>query len=336
MLALLRGPQMLIWLRRLISWPLHLLGFAVIVVGTMLALPLSHPSPLRSIQETAAAVDRSEMPPLSRFQARDGTELAYRLYQGDGTRIVVLVHGSSGSSSSVHGLAYALSRAGITVYAPDIRGHGHSGGRGDISYIGQLEDDLADLVAMIRQEHQNAPIALIGHSAGGGFVLRVAARKEGALFDRFLLLAPYLGPAAPTNRPHSGGWATPDVPRILALMVLRRLGIDIGEELPVLSFAVPKDFASNLTPAYSYRLFANFAADRNYRSDFERAAAPVAIIAGEQDELMVAQSYREAVAAISPKVPVTLIPGLNHMAVVGHPAASAAVVESLHDDRETE
>jgi alpha-beta hydrolase superfamily lysophospholipase len=326
---------MFIWLRRLVGWPLHLLGFAVIVVGTMLAVPLSHPSPLRSIQETAAAVDRSEMPPLSRYQARDGTDLAYRLYRGSGTRIVVLVHGSSGSSSSVHALAYALSRAGITVYAPDIRGHGHSGGRGDISYIGQLEDDLADLVAKIREERQNGPITLIGHSAGGGFVLRVAARKEGSMFDRFLLLAPYLGPAAPTNRPHSGGWATPDIPRILALMFLRRLGIDVGEELPVLSFAVPEDSASTLTPAYSYRLFADFAADRDYRSDFERAAAPVAIIAGDQDELMVAEGYREAVAAISPKVPVTLIPGLNHMAVVSDPAASAATVESLRDEEET-
>jgi alpha-beta hydrolase superfamily lysophospholipase len=35
--------------------------------------------------------------------------------------------------------------AGITTYVPDIRGHGGSGRRGDIDYIGQLDDDLADL-----------------------------------------------------------------------------------------------------------------------------------------------------------------------------------------------
>ena len=37
-------------------------------------------------------------------------------------------------------------RAGCETYAVDIRGHGGSGTRGDITYIGQLEDDLADLV----------------------------------------------------------------------------------------------------------------------------------------------------------------------------------------------
>ena len=44
---------------------------------------------------------------------------------------------------------------------------------------------------------------LIGHSAGGGFSLRVAAtRSIQDLFVRTVLLAPYLGYDAPTNRPH--------------------------------------------------------------------------------------------------------------------------------------
>jgi len=332
MLATMWNGQLLSRPRQLVGWLLRLTGVAVIVGGAMLAAPLDRPSPLRSILKTASAVDRSDMPALTRFQARDGTDLAYRLYPGGGAQVVVLIHGSSGSSASVHGLAKALSREGITVYAPDIRGHGHSGGRGDIAYIGQLEDDLDDLVAKIRLDGRNTPIALIGHSAGGGFVLRIAARKEGALFDRFILLAPYLGPTAPTNRPDSGGWATPDIPRILALMLLHRLGIDIGEDLPVLSFAVPEGSASVLAPTYSYRLFVNFAADRDYRSDFAKAPAPVAIIAGAQDELMVAQNYRKAVAGLASNVPVTLIPGLNHMALVGDPAASDAVIKCLRNE----
>ena len=84
------------------------------------------------------------MPPLSRFSARDGTELAYRHYPARGSstgKIAILVHGSSGSSVAVHALADALAARGVETYAPDIRGHGGSGSRGDIGFTGQLEND---------------------------------------------------------------------------------------------------------------------------------------------------------------------------------------------------
>ena len=41
------------------------------------------------------------MPDLSYFAARDGTRLKYRAYPGDDGNIVVLVHGSSGTSASM-------------------------------------------------------------------------------------------------------------------------------------------------------------------------------------------------------------------------------------------
>ncbi len=74
------------------------------------------------------------------------------------------------------------------------------GTRGDIAYIGQLEDDLADLVGEIRKTDPTAPLTLIGHSAGGGFALRVAASPIQNLFARTVLLAPYLGYDAPSSR----------------------------------------------------------------------------------------------------------------------------------------
>src|SRR5262245_33287255 len=119
----------------------------------MLAMPLQRPPELRSISETVRAVDRSTMPALQRFSARDGTELAYRHYPARGPssgRIAILVHGSSGSSVAVHALGDALAGRGVATWVPDIRGHGGSGTRGDIGYVGQLEDDLADLVALVQ------------------------------------------------------------------------------------------------------------------------------------------------------------------------------------------
>ena len=103
----------------------------------MIATPLARLPELTSISQAARAVDRSTMPPLQRFSARDGTELAYRHYPARGPasgKIAILVHGSSGSSSAVHALADALAARGVETYAPDIRGHGGSGTRGDIAY----------------------------------------------------------------------------------------------------------------------------------------------------------------------------------------------------------
>src|ERR1700721_3604375 len=94
----------------LVKRALCLVGAAALVLAAMLATPLAHPPELTSLSKTARAVDRSTMPPLERFSARDGTELAYRHYPARGVaseKIAILVHGSSGSSTSVHPLAGA-------------------------------------------------------------------------------------------------------------------------------------------------------------------------------------------------------------------------------------
>ena len=65
---------------RLGSWPWSAL--AAITLVLMLASPVRPPPPLASIHEGATRIDVAGAPDLSRFQARDGTWLAYRLYPG--------------------------------------------------------------------------------------------------------------------------------------------------------------------------------------------------------------------------------------------------------------
>ena len=89
-------------------------------------------------------ISREGLPELSRFQARDGTWLAYRLYpaaNGGREKLAILAHGSSASSDEMHMIAKALAAAGIVAVAIDARGHGASGTRGDIGYIGELDDE---------------------------------------------------------------------------------------------------------------------------------------------------------------------------------------------------
>jgi alpha-beta hydrolase superfamily lysophospholipase len=271
------------------------------------------------------------MPGIERFHARDGTELGYRRYPaGSPTgKIAMLVHGSSGSSTAVHSLAKALAARGVETYAPDIRGHGASGTRGDIAYLGQLEDDLSDLVGEIRKTSPGAPLTLIGFSSGGGFALRVAGSPMQKLFERTVLLAPYLGYDAPSTRGQdAAGWASPDIPRLIGLTVLRRLGILCCESLPTVAFAVAPNSSSILASTYSYRLMRNFgpthAYGQAYRADLSAAVKPVAVFAGSADELMFADKYKDAVGD---RVPVKLIDGVNHMGLVSDTAAVSAIAD---------
>jgi alpha-beta hydrolase superfamily lysophospholipase len=314
-----------------LKWALCGIGALAIAVLAMLAVPLQRPPELRSISETARNVDRSSMPALQRFSAGDGTELAYRHYPARGPssgRIAVLVHGSSGSGVVMHTLADALAARGVAAFVPDIRGHGGSGTRGDIAYLGQLEDDLADLVAMVRKTSPAEPLTLVGLSSGGGFALHAAGSPIQNLFARTVLLAPYLGHDAPTNRPNSGGWANADMPRIVALAAMRRTGINCCEGLPVLAFAVAPNSERYLAPTYSFRLLVNFGT-RSYKTDLAAAKGPITLFAGTADELMFADKYEEAIRAVTPKADVKLIEGVNHMAIVSAPNAVAAIAEDV-------
>jgi len=185
---------------------------------------------------------------------------------------------------------------------------------------------MADLLGEVERVRPGVPVTLIGHSAGGGFALRVAATAVGNRFERTVMIAPYLGWDAPTNRPDSGGWARADVPRVMALMVLGRLGFHGADALPALAFAVPADAAPRLrTPRYSYRLMRNFATG-DFRADIAAARTPLALFAGSDDEMMLSDRYQDAVGAT---VPVRVIAGVNHIAVVSAPEAVAVIAADV-------
>jgi alpha-beta hydrolase superfamily lysophospholipase len=312
-----------------VLWSLAVAGFASLLLVGLIAWPIHQPPELASISAARNRVDFSALPEVTRFQARDGTALAYRHYPAAAPstgRIAVVIHGSSGSShGSIHALALALAARGVQTYAVDIRGHGASGNRGDITYLGQLEDDMADLVTEIRKTNPSAPLTLLGHSSGGGFALRIAGSPIQNLFTRTVLLAPYLGYDAPSSRANSGGWANADIPRFLALSVLRRLGMPWAESLPAIAFAVPPNSSQRLTGAYSYRLMRNFAAS-DYRVDLAAATKPVTIFSGSADELMDSAKYGETVGD---RAAVRIIQGIDHMGIVYDPVAISVIADDV-------
>jgi alpha-beta hydrolase superfamily lysophospholipase len=318
---------------RAVVWGFAAIGFAALVLAGLIAWPIQRPPELTSLSQGRNSVDLSSLPAVEQFQARDGTTLGFRHYMTSGPatgRAAIVIHGSSGSSgTSIHALSAALAAHGVETYAVDIRGHGASGTRGDIAYVGQLEDDLADFVAVVRKTTPTAPLTLIGHSAGGGFALRIAASPIQNLFVRTVLLAPYLGYRAPTNRPNSGGWASADIPRFIGLAVLRKIGIECCGALPVLAFAVPPNSEKILVPTYSDRLMRNFANHPDFRADLAAVTRPLTIYSGADDELMLADKYVEAVRGITPPVDVKLIEGINHIGIVSDPKAVSEIADDV-------
>jgi alpha-beta hydrolase superfamily lysophospholipase len=318
-------------MKKILKWVMGCIGLVIVVLALMIVFGSSAPPPpMHSIIDVLAAIDRSDQPPVSHFPARDGAQLAYRAYPASPDRIAILIHGSSGSSASMHAAAKALSKAGITAYALDIRGHGESGVKGDIRYIGQLEDDLADFVTHVRVTYPNAPIQLIGHSSGGGFVMRVAGSPINHLFSRYIVTAPYLRYNAPTSRGiNGGGWVKPFIPRFIAIGILNGIGIDWFSGLPVIAFALPADAKG--TKTYSYRLWTNFAPHSDYLADIRRSNATILVLVGTNDEVVIADKYEQALAPVKQYVRLEVIPGMGHVAMVSDPVALAALVRACTD-----
>lgn len=99
----------------------------------------------------------------------------------------------------------------ITVYTPDLRGHGAScGARGDAPSAAQLWRDVDTFVDHVRTEHPGVPLFLGGHSSGAGLALNHATRWSGRAVEGTLLLAPQLGHRSRTARePAAGGSPEP-------------------------------------------------------------------------------------------------------------------------------
>jgi alpha-beta hydrolase superfamily lysophospholipase len=300
---------------------------AMIIFGTANA-----PPPLESISRPFAKVDFRDLPTVKQFPARAGGSIAFREWipniAGEPETVVIAIHGSSADSSSLHHLARALSSTGLKVFAPDIRGHGGTGRRGDIDGPQQLDGDLVDFVASVKSRHPQARLVLLGFSSGGGFALHAAGSKLGRDFDRAVLLSPMLGVDAPTVKDGAAAWAAPYIPRILGLMALNGIGIHALDSLPVLAFAIPPSQAGLLTGEYSFRLMRAFGTN-DYAADLRTASAPIAILIGERDELFCAERFAPTVHAIRPEVPVTIVPDLNHVEMTTDDRAFPAIIAAI-------
>ncbi|MET8878840.1 alpha/beta fold hydrolase [Nocardia sp. NPDC004604] len=119
----------------------------------------------------------------------DGTELFYRDYGAD--RPIVFVHSMLMSSDMWQHQMLHLAGHGYRTIAYDRRGHGRS----DDSGTGYEFDTLADDLAALLDRLDLTDVMLVGHSMGGGEVIRYLSRRGTQRISRIALVgatAPHL------------------------------------------------------------------------------------------------------------------------------------------------
>ena len=272
---------------------------------------------------------------LDTFVAPDGSELSLRRYPAEDPKapLVVMIHGSGMHSGQFERLATTLAANGVAdVLVPALRGHGPSPERrGDVDYVGQLEDDLAALIEAEVSADQE--VILLGHSSGGGLVVRFAGGAHGAMLDRAILLAPYLGHDAPTTRPNSGGWAHPLLRRYIGLEILNGFGFTALNGLKVVQLNLPGNVkadteAGPMTDSYSYRLNTSYHPRLELGEDVANLPDTL-LIAGADDEAFFADQYQPTMEPYTELGTYHVLPGLRHMDVVDAPHTAQLIIDWL-------
>jgi pimeloyl-ACP methyl ester carboxylesterase len=303
-----------------------LVAAAIIPVAAIALSAPTSPPPMASMAAPSRQVH--DIPAPRQFQARDGASLQYYAYPARPDKVAVLVHGTAGPGTSMHPLADSLRAAGVTAYVLDIRGHGGSGRRGDIDYIGQIDDDLVDFVAQLGPMKRGEIRTLVGFSGGAGFTIRFAGGPYGLLFDRYLFLSPIL-PASPAWRPSAGGWVSISIPRVVTIAWLNRLGIHWFDGFPVISYAVSPDRSRETTASYSFRLMMNFSAGPQHEFYLKNIRRPAAVLVGDADEQVFADQFVPLMQRLGVNIPVTIVPKMKHRDMIAAPEALQAVVREI-------
>lgn len=259
------------------------------------------------------------------FITRDKKKIFAYKFPKKSPNTIILIHGVKSKAYLHNKMAGLLQKATqAEVYAIDLRGHGKSDGvDGDVDYINQYADDLADIVKIIRRTKPNGKIIIAGHSMGGGVALNYTMLNVNVKIDGLLLFAPLIGhnsPAIPQIAPATTKIAEPFMQihfaRIIGLKMFNEVNSHEHDSLPVLFFNLPENMPSR---KYTYRANMSMAPE-DYKAGLKAVNVPLLVLIGSKDEAFNADGMKKAVTENS-KGKVEIIEKATHNGIRHHSEA---------------
>jgi alpha-beta hydrolase superfamily lysophospholipase len=127
-----------------------------------------------------------------KFITEDGAILPVKkwLPEQNNRAVIIALHGFNDYSQFFQLPGSFFKQHGIACYAYDQRGFGESPERGHWPGLNTYSDDLAMFIRLIKQQHPDTPIYLLGHSMGGAIIIVTMAQEMAPSVNGVILAAP--------------------------------------------------------------------------------------------------------------------------------------------------
>ena len=253
---------------------------------------------------------------MNTFTTKDGTSIFYKDW-GKGP-VVTFSHGWPLSSDAWDAQMLFLGQNGYRVLAHDRRGHGRSGQTWQGNNMDQYADDLAELLDHL--DVKNA--TMVGHSTGGGEVVRYIARHGQKRVERVVLISA-VPPLMLKTEKNPGGLPLSVFDEIRAGVVKDRSQFYKDLSLPFYGYNKPGAKASEgvrgefwregmqSSIVASYDCIKAFS-ETDQTEDLKKIDVPTLVIQGDADQIVPIDDSGKLSAKLVKNGTLKVIPGAPH------------------------
>ena len=253
---------------------------------------------------------------MNTFTMKDGTSIFYKDW-GTGP-VVTFSHGWPLSADAWDAQMLFLGQHGYRVIAHDRRGHGRSGQTWDGNNMDQYADDLAEVM-----EHLEVKDAtMVGHSTGGGEVVRYIARHGEKRVAKVVLISSVPPLMLKTDK-NPGGLPLSVFDGIRAGVVNDRSQFYKDLSLPFYGYNKPGAKISEGVRDEFWRLGMQSSVIGSYdcikafsetdqTEDLMKISVPTLVIQGDADQIVPIDDSGRLTAKIVKHATLTVVPGAPH------------------------